>query len=114
MIINMKYMKRASIPAWTTHGLTRSAPPRMAQGVSVKLAVGRENGVKKGLVSSRIGCKKTGRRKTCRHGKEAKTMDHLECSMDMESRKQEYYRERGAAKRAIFKATNVGRKKKEV
>ena len=30
-------------------------------------------------------------------------MDHLECSMDMESRKQEYYRAKGAAKRAIFR-----------
>ena len=26
-------------------------------------------------------------------------MDHLECSMDMKSRKQEYYRATGAAKR---------------
>ena len=31
--------------------------------------------------------------------------------MDMESRKQEYYRARGAAKRAIFKAKNTERKK---
>ena len=38
-------------------------------------------------------------------------MDHLECSMDMESRKQEYYRARGAAKRAIFKTKNAKRKK---
>ena len=38
-------------------------------------------------------------------------MDHLECSMDMESRKQEYYRARGPAKRAIFKAKNAERKK---
>ena len=38
-------------------------------------------------------------------------MDHLECNIDMESRKQEYYRARGAAKRAIFKAKNAERKK---
>ena len=56
-------------------------------------------------------CKKTGRRKIYRHGKEARSMEHLECSMDMESRKQEYYRARGAAKRATFKAKNAERKK---
>ena len=38
-------------------------------------------------------------------------MDRLECSMDMESRKQEYYRARGAAKKVIFKAKDVERKK---
>ena len=38
-------------------------------------------------------------------------MDHLECSMDTESRKQEYYRARGAAKRAIFKVKDAERKK---
>ena len=56
-------------------------------------------------------CKKTDRRKICRHGRKAKGMDHLECSMDMESRKQEYYRAREAAKRAIIKAKNAERKK---
>ena len=43
-------------------------------------------------------CKKTGRRKICRRGKEAR-------------RKQKYYRVKGAAKRAIFKAKNAERKK---
>ena len=38
-------------------------------------------------------------------------MDRLECNMDMESRKQEYYRARGAAKRAIFWAKDAERKK---
>ena len=38
-------------------------------------------------------------------------MDHLECSMDMESKKQDYYQAKGAAKRAIFKAKNAERKK---
>ena len=38
-------------------------------------------------------------------------MDRLECNMDMGSRKQEYYRARGAAKRAIFKAKEAERKK---
>ena len=38
-------------------------------------------------------------------------MGRLECNMDMESRKQEYYRARGAAKRAIFKAKDAERKK---
>ena len=38
-------------------------------------------------------------------------MDRLECNMGMESRKQEYYRARGAAKRAIFKAKDAERKK---
>ena len=33
-------------------------------------------------------------------------MDHLECSMDMGSRKREYYRARGAAKKAFFKVEN--------
>ena len=51
----MKYMKRNTILAWTTPGLTRSALPLMAQGSSVKLAMGRERGVKGGLVSLRIG-----------------------------------------------------------
>ena len=36
---------------------------------------------------------------------------NLECSMDMESRNQENYRARGAAKRAIFKAKEAERKK---
>ena len=36
-------------------------------------------------------------------------MDHLECNMDMESRKQEYYRTRDAAK--IFKTKNAERTK---
>ena len=69
-------------------------------------------GPKKGRKGCR--CKRTGRRKICRRGKEARSMDHLECSMDkldMESRKQEYYRARGAAKRAIFKAKDAERKK---
>ena len=35
----------------------------------------------------------------------------LECNMDLESRKQEYYRARGAAKRAIFKVKDAQRKK---
>ena len=53
----MKHMTRNTIPAWTSPGLTRSALPLMAQGGSVKLAVGRERerGVKGGLVSLRIG-----------------------------------------------------------
>ena len=38
-------------------------------------------------------------------------MDHLESSMDMESKKQEYYRARDASKRAIFKAKDAERKK---
>ena len=38
-------------------------------------------------------------------------MDRLECNMDMESRKQEYYRAGRAAKRAIFKAKDAERKK---
>ena len=33
------------------------------------------------------------------------------CNMDMESRKQEYYQARGAAKRAIFKVKDAERKK---
>ena len=67
----------------------------------------------KGPRKGRKGCRceKTGRRKICRRGKEAGSMDHLECSMDMESRKQEYYRARGAAKKAIFKAKDAERKK---
>ena len=50
----MKYMKR-TIPARTPPGLTRSALLLMAQSGSVKLAMGRERGVKGGLVSLRIG-----------------------------------------------------------
>ena len=38
-------------------------------------------------------------------------MDQLECNMDMDSRKQEYYIARGAAKRGIFKANDSERKK---
>ena len=38
-------------------------------------------------------------------------MDHLECNMDMESRQQEYYQARGAAKTAIFKAKDAEGKK---
>ena len=38
-------------------------------------------------------------------------MNPLECNMGMESRKQEYYRARGAAKGAIFKAKDDERKK---
>ena len=38
-------------------------------------------------------------------------MDHLECNMDMESRKHEYYRARGAAKESYFKAKDAERKK---
>ena len=65
----------------------------------------------KGPRKCRKGCRwgKTGKRKICRRRKEASSMDQLECSMDMESRKQEYYRARGAAKRAIFKAKNAER-----
>ena len=37
-------------------------------------------------------CEKIDKRKLCRHGKEARGMDRLECNMDMESRRQEYYR----------------------
>ena len=51
----MRYMHRTTIPARTSPGLTRSALPLMAQGCSVKLAMGRERGVKGGLVSLRIG-----------------------------------------------------------
>ena len=54
-IPNMKYMKRTTIPAQTPPELTRSALPLMAQGGSVKLAMGRERGVKGDLVSLRIG-----------------------------------------------------------
>ena len=38
-------------------------------------------------------------------------MDHLECNIGIESRKQEYYRARGAAKRAIFKVKDAERKR---
>ena len=51
----MKHMKRNTIPARTPPGLTRSALPPMAQGGSVKLAMGRESGVTGGFVSLRIG-----------------------------------------------------------
>ena len=51
---------------------------------------------------------KTDQRKLCRRGKEARG---LECNMDMEGRKQEYYRALGAAKRAVFKAKDAERKK---
>ena len=46
---------RNTIPAQTLPGLTRSALPLIAQGGSVKLAMGRERSVKGGLVSLRIG-----------------------------------------------------------
>ena len=55
-------------------------------------------------------CQKTDSHKLCRRGKEARGMDRLECSMETESRKQEYHRARGAAKRAIFKAKDAERK----
>ena len=55
-------------------------------------------------------CNKTGRYKTCRRGKEAGSIDHLECSTDMKSRKQAYCQARGAANRAIFKAKDAERK----
>ena len=51
------------------------------------------------------------RYKTCRRGKEAGSIDYLECSTDMKSRKQAYYQARGAAKRAIFKVKDAERKK---
>ena len=51
----MKYMKRTTIPARTPPGLTRSMLLLIAQGGSVKLAMGWERGVKGGLVSLRIG-----------------------------------------------------------
>ena len=51
----MKHMTRNTIPARMPPGLTRSAHPLMAQGGSVKLAMGRERGVKGSLVSLRIG-----------------------------------------------------------
>ena len=50
---NMKYMK-SNISDRTPPGLTRSALPLMAQGGSVKLAMGQEKGAKGGL-SLRIG-----------------------------------------------------------
>ena len=67
----------------------------------------------KGPKKCRKGCRcnKTDRCKTCRRGKEAGSIDHLECSTDTKSRKRECYQARGAAKRAIFKAKDAERKK---
>ena len=67
----------------------------------------------KGPKKCRKGCRceKTDGRKLCRRGKEVRGVDRLECSMGIESRKQEYYRARGAAKRAIFKAKDAERMK---
>ena len=53
-------------------------------------------------------CEKTDKGKLCRRGEEARGMDRLECNMDMESRTLEYYKTRGAAKRAIFKRDHLG------
>ena len=50
----MKHMTRNTIPARTPPGLTRSALPLMAQGGSIKLAMGQERGVKGCVVSLRI------------------------------------------------------------
>ena len=51
----MKNRNRNTIPAWTPPGLKRSALSPMSQGGSVKLAMGRERGVKGGIVSLSFG-----------------------------------------------------------
>ena len=61
----------------------------------------------KGPRKCRKGCRcgKTGRRKMCRRRRKARSMDQVQPGHG----KQEYYRGRGAAKRAIFKAKNAER-----